>query len=76
MCMIIFSQRLSNDLNLMVVEEELHDQNMELLAQKSLTPKLMKPLTDKSFDRNQLLTQEHKLLKNDLEVVNMKCEMN
>lgn len=64
-------QRLRNDVNLMVAEEELHDQNIELLSQKTLKPTLTQPLSYKYYDEIKRLSQKQKLLNNDLKSVNM-----
>lgn len=63
-------QRLRTDFNLMVAEEELHDQNIELLSQKTLKPILTQPLSYKYYDEIKRLSQGQKLLNNNLKSVN------
>lgn len=58
-----------NDLNLMWAEEELYNQEVELLSQKSLGQSLSQPLTFKYSEEIKRLCQEQELLNNDLKKV-------
>ncbi|XP_065370226.1 TBC1 domain family member 31 [Calliphora vicina] len=65
----IENERMRNDLNLMWAEEELYNQDMELLSQKSLEQSLTQPLNSKYYDEIKTLCQEQELLNNDLKMI-------
>uniref|UniRef100_A0A1I8P102 Rab-GAP TBC domain-containing protein n=1 Tax=Stomoxys calcitrans TaxID=35570 RepID=A0A1I8P102_STOCA len=62
----IEQERLRNDINLMWAEEELQNQNMELLAQKTLDQNAVPTLTEKYQEDIQKLLHEQNLLNQDL----------
>ncbi|XP_061390286.1 TBC1 domain family member 31 [Musca vetustissima] len=68
----IEQERMCNDINLMWAEEELQNQDLELLAQKSMKPPLTPSLTSTYYDDICRLQNEQKRLNNDIKKVRKK----